>query len=105
MDIRLLENEAGEVRMGNKEMAKELNRQKLKSNEFENLDQMEADMNLMFENAKRYNIPNSAIFKRVLKLQQIMQAKKKELARREYTEDGDSMVSSVTSDTGSAKRK
>ncbi|XP_048462115.1 protein polybromo-1 isoform X4 [Rhincodon typus] len=80
-------------------------RQKLKSNEFENLDQMEADMNLMFENAKRYNIPNSAIFKRVLKLQQIMQAKKKELARREYTEDGDSMVSSVTSDTGSAKRK
>ncbi|XP_072438171.1 protein polybromo-1 isoform X4 [Chiloscyllium punctatum] len=80
-------------------------RQKLKNNEFENLDQMEADMNLMFENAKRYNIPNSAIFKRVLKLQQIMQAKRKELARREYTEDGDSMVSSVTSDTGSAKRK
>ncbi|XP_048403261.1 protein polybromo-1 isoform X5 [Stegostoma tigrinum] len=80
-------------------------RLKLKNNEFENLDQMEADMNLMFENAKRYNIPNSAIFKRVLKLQQIMQAKKKELARREYTEDGDSMVSSVTSDTGSAKRK
>ncbi|XP_051874243.1 protein polybromo-1 isoform X8 [Pristis pectinata] len=80
-------------------------RQKLKNNEFENLDQLEADMNLMFENAKRYNIPNSAIFKRVLKLQQVMQAKRKELARREYTDDGDSMVSSVTSDTGSGKRK
>ncbi|XP_078065916.1 protein polybromo-1 isoform X9 [Mustelus asterias] len=86
-------------------MSLQLIRQKLKNNEFENLDQMEADMNLMFENAKRYNIPNSAIFKRVLKLQQIMQAKRKELARREYTEDGDSMVSSVPSDTGSAKRK
>ncbi|XP_067854704.1 protein polybromo-1 isoform X7 [Heptranchias perlo] len=86
-------------------MSLQLIRQKLKNNEFENLDQMESDMNLMFENAKRYNIPNSAIFKRVLKLQQIMQAKRKELARREYTEDGDSMVSSVTSDSGSAKRK
>ncbi|XP_072928806.1 protein polybromo-1 isoform X4 [Hemitrygon akajei] len=86
-------------------MSLQIIRQKLKNNEFENLDQLESDMNLMFENAKRYNIPNSAIFKRVLKLQQIMQAKKKELARREYTDDGDSMVSSVTSDTGSGKRK
>ncbi|XP_032893193.1 protein polybromo-1 isoform X9 [Amblyraja radiata] len=86
-------------------MSLQIIRQKLKNNEFENLDQLEADMKLMFENAKHYNIPNSAIFKRVLKLQQVMQAKRKELARREYTEDGDSMVSSVTSDTGSGKRK
>lgn len=27
----------------------------------------------MFENAKRYNVPNSAIYKRVLKMQQVMQ--------------------------------
>lgn len=29
----------------------------------------------MFENAKRYNVPNSAIYKRVLKLQQVMQVR------------------------------
>lgn len=33
------------------------------------------------------------------------QAKKKELARRDDIEDGDSMISSATSDTGSSKRK
>lgn len=34
-----------------------------------------------------------------------LQAKKKELARRDDIEDGDSMISSATSDTGSSKRK
>lgn len=46
---------------------------KLKNHEYETLDQLEADLNLMFENAKRYNVPNSAIYKRVLKMQQVMQ--------------------------------
>ncbi|XP_075403609.1 protein polybromo-1 isoform X10 [Tenrec ecaudatus] len=80
-------------------------RTKLKNQEYETLDHLECDLNLMFENAKRYNVPNSAIYKRVLKLQQAMQTKKKELARRDDIEDGDSMISSATSDTGSAKRK
>ncbi|XP_035131681.1 protein polybromo-1 isoform X25 [Callithrix jacchus] len=80
-------------------------RTKLKNQEYETLDHLECDLNLMFENARRYNVPNSAIYKRVLKLQQVMQAKKKELARRDDIEDGDSMISSATSDTGSAKRK
>ncbi|NXC21020.1 PB1 protein, partial [Corythaeola cristata] len=80
-------------------------RTKLKNHEYETLDHLEADLNLMFENAKRYNVPNSAIYKRVLKMQQVMQAKKKELARRDDIEDGDSMISSATSDTGSSKRK
>lgn len=48
-------------------------RTKLKNHEYETLDQLEADLNLMFENAKRYNVPNSAIYKRVLKMQQVMQ--------------------------------
>ncbi|NXT19163.1 PB1 protein, partial [Syrrhaptes paradoxus] len=78
-------------------------RTKLKNHEYETLDQLEADLNLMFENAKRYNVPNSAIYKRVLKMQQVMQAKKKELARRDDIEDGDIMISSATSDTGSSK--
>ncbi|XP_056380135.1 protein polybromo-1 isoform X12 [Hyla sarda] len=81
-------------------------RTKLKNQDYDTLDQLETDLNMMFENAKRYNVPNSAIYKRVFKLQQLMQAKKKELARRDLDiEDGDSMISSATSDTGSAKRK
>ncbi|XP_015202662.1 protein polybromo-1 isoform X2 [Lepisosteus oculatus] len=80
-------------------------RNKMRNNEYESVDQIDADLNLMFENAKRYNLPNSAIYKRVMKLQQILQLKRKELSRREEAEDGDSMLSSATSDTGSAKRK
>uniref|UniRef100_A0A6I8SE42 Protein polybromo-1 n=1 Tax=Xenopus tropicalis TaxID=8364 RepID=A0A6I8SE42_XENTR len=81
-------------------------RTKLKNQEYDGLDQLESDLNVMFENAKRYNVPNSAIYKRVFKLQQLMQAKKKELARRDIDiEDGDSMISSATSDAGSSKRK
>ncbi|KAM8931014.1 protein polybromo-1 isoform 1-T1 [Pelodytes ibericus] len=81
-------------------------RTKLKNQEYDGLDHLETDLNLMFENAKRYNVPNSAIYKRVFKLQQLVQAKKKELSRRDLDiEDGDSMISSATSDTGSSKRK
>uniref|UniRef100_A0A8C6V0R3 Protein polybromo-1 n=1 Tax=Neogobius melanostomus TaxID=47308 RepID=A0A8C6V0R3_9GOBI len=76
-------------------------RQKIKTGDYDNLDQIEADLNLMFENAKRYNMPNSSIYKRAFRLQQIMQAKKKELFRRDE-DDGDSILSS---DAGSVKRK
>ncbi|KAK1901981.1 Protein polybromo-1 [Dissostichus eleginoides] len=74
---------------------------KMKNLEYENVDQMETDLNLMFENAKRYNMPNSSIYKRAFRLQQILQAKKRELLRRD-DEDGDSILSS---DAGSVKRK
>uniref|UniRef100_A0A4W6D6Q9 Protein polybromo-1 n=1 Tax=Lates calcarifer TaxID=8187 RepID=A0A4W6D6Q9_LATCA len=76
-------------------------RAKMKNGEYENVEQMEADLNLMFENAKRYNMPNSSIYKRAFRLQQIMQAKKRDLLRRD-DEDGDSILSS---DAGSIKRK
>ncbi|KAG7478017.1 hypothetical protein MATL_G00075940 [Megalops atlanticus] len=79
-------------------------RNKMKNNEYETVEQMETDLILMFENAKRYNVPHSPIYKRVMKLQQILQMKRKELLRRE-DEDGDSMLSSTMSDTGSSKRK
>uniref|UniRef100_A0AAR2L8Q4 Protein polybromo-1 n=1 Tax=Pygocentrus nattereri TaxID=42514 RepID=A0AAR2L8Q4_PYGNA len=72
---------------------------KMKNNEYESVEQMDSDLNLMFENAKRYNVPNSHIYKRALKLQHILQ-----LLRREE-EDGDSMLSSTLSDSGSIKRK
>uniref|UniRef100_A0A8C7XI45 Protein polybromo-1 n=1 Tax=Oryzias sinensis TaxID=183150 RepID=A0A8C7XI45_9TELE len=71
-------------------------RAKMKSGEYESLEQIEADLTLMFENAKRYNMPNSSIYKRAFRLQQIMQ-----LLRRD-DEDGDSILSF---DTGSSKKK
>ena len=45
----------------------------MKNGEYDSVEQMEADLNLMFENAKRYNMPNSSIYKRAFRLQQIMQ--------------------------------
>ncbi|XP_037534640.1 protein polybromo-1 [Nematolebias whitei] len=76
-------------------------RAKMKNGEYESVELMEADLTLMFENAKRYNMPTSSIYKRAFRLQQLMQAKKKELVRRDE-EDGDSILSS---DAGSVKRK
>uniref|UniRef100_A0A3B5B5T9 Protein polybromo-1 n=1 Tax=Stegastes partitus TaxID=144197 RepID=A0A3B5B5T9_9TELE len=76
-------------------------RAKMKNGEYESVEQMEADLTLMFENAKRYNMPNSSIYKRAFRLQQILQAKRRELLRRD-DEDGDSILSS---DAGSIKRK
>uniref|UniRef100_A0A672MW47 Polybromo 1 n=1 Tax=Sinocyclocheilus grahami TaxID=75366 RepID=A0A672MW47_SINGR len=46
-------------------------RSKMKSSEYESVEQIDTDLNLMFENAKRYNVPNSQIYKRVMKLQHI----------------------------------
>lgn len=48
-------------------------RAKMKNGEYESVEQMDADLTLMFENAKRYNMPNSSIYKRAFRLQQIMQ--------------------------------
>ncbi len=45
----------------------------MKNSEYESVEQIETDLNLMFENAKRYNFPNSQIYKRVMKLQHILQ--------------------------------
>ncbi|XP_060766964.1 protein polybromo-1 isoform X6 [Neoarius graeffei] len=79
-------------------------RDKMKNNEYESVEQMDADLNMMFENAKRYNVATSHIYKRALKLQHILQLKRKELGRRE-DEDGDSMLSSTLSDGSTTKRK
>ncbi|TRZ01822.1 hypothetical protein DNTS_026172 [Danionella cerebrum] len=48
-------------------------RSKMKNNEYESVEQISADLNLMFENARRYNVPSSQIYKRVLKLQHVLQ--------------------------------
>ncbi|KAG5274812.1 hypothetical protein AALO_G00140390 [Alosa alosa] len=77
---------------------------KLKNNEYESIEHMEADLMMMFENAKRYNVPHSHIYKRALKLQHVLQLKRKELLRS-GDEDRDSMLSSTMSDGGTTKRK
>uniref|UniRef100_A0A3P9BW60 Protein polybromo-1 n=1 Tax=Maylandia zebra TaxID=106582 RepID=A0A3P9BW60_9CICH len=77
---------------------------KMKNNEYESVEHIDSDLTLMFENAKRYNVPHSSIYKRALKLQHIQQMKRKELLQRD-DDDGDSMLSSATSDTSSTKRK
>ncbi|XP_008408057.1 protein polybromo-1 isoform X3 [Poecilia reticulata] len=77
---------------------------KMKNNEYESVEHIDSDLTLMFENAKRYNVPHSSIYKRALKLQHIQQMKRKELLQR-TDDDGDSMLSSATSDTSSTKRK
>lgn len=45
----------------------------MKNGEYESFEQIDADLSLMFENAKRYNMPNSSIYKRAFRLQQIVQ--------------------------------
>ncbi|XP_010775835.1 protein polybromo-1 isoform X3 [Notothenia coriiceps] len=77
---------------------------KMKNNEYESVEHIDSDLMRMFENAKRYNVPHSSIYKRALKLQHIQQMKRKELLQRD-DDDGDSMLSSATSDTSSTKRK
>ncbi|XP_028853602.1 protein polybromo-1 isoform X2 [Denticeps clupeoides] len=79
-------------------------RNKMKNNEYENVEQIYGDLVLMFENAKRYNVPHSPIYKRALKLQHVLQMKKKELFRRE-DEDGDIVLSSTVTDNSTIKRK
>nr|XP_029537665.1 protein polybromo-1-like isoform X2 [Oncorhynchus nerka] len=79
-------------------------REKMKNGEYQSVEQMDSDLTLMFENAKRYNVPNSAIFKRALRLQQVLLMKKRELLRRGDEEDQDSILSSDTG-TGSATKK
>lgn len=51
-------------------------RDKIRNGEYEGIEQLEADLTTMFENAKRYNVPNSAIYKRAQKLQQVIQVNK-----------------------------
>ncbi|KAG1687281.1 Protein polybromo-1 [Nymphon striatum] len=52
---------------------------KIKNAQYISLADVVDEMNLMFENAKKYNRPDSRIYKDAVKLQKFMQAKAKEL--------------------------
>ncbi|XP_061428677.1 LOW QUALITY PROTEIN: protein polybromo-1 [Lethenteron reissneri] len=84
-------------------------RSKLRAGEYTSVDQLESDLTLMFENAKRFNMPTSSIYKRAVKLQHLLQIKKRLLLRsadisRDLGDDPESSTAS-TPDTASGKRK
>lgn len=54
-------------------------RTSIQRGEYVNLTQIQADLNVMFENAKAYNIPESSLYKTAVKLQKVVQTKVQEL--------------------------
>ncbi|OXU25338.1 hypothetical protein TSAR_015577 [Trichomalopsis sarcophagae] len=54
-------------------------RKKIKRGEYGTVSEVAGDMNLVFENAKKYNVHNSRLYKFAVKLQKVMQEKVQEL--------------------------
>ncbi|XP_043487082.1 protein polybromo-1 isoform X7 [Polistes fuscatus] len=70
-------------------------RTKIKKGEYGTVSEVAGDMNIMFENAKKYNIHTSRLYKCAVKLQKIMQEKVQELlefdqVNKSYYKDSDS---------------
>ncbi|XP_034942972.1 protein polybromo-1 isoform X2 [Chelonus insularis] len=63
-------------------------RSKIKKGEYGTVSEVAGDMNIMFENAKKYNVHTSRLYKCAVKLQKIMQEKVQELL--EFDQDSDS---------------
>ncbi|PNF18061.1 Protein polybromo-1 [Cryptotermes secundus] len=76
-------------------------RNKLKRGDYGTVSEVAGDMNIMFENAKKYNRPDSRLYKDAVKLQKIMQTKVQELL--EFDQDSDSEEDS--DDRGSRGRR
>lgn len=56
-------------------------RKKIKKQKYETLDELVADLNLIFDNARRYNTDESSLYKDACRLQKVMMDKKKELEK------------------------
>jgi len=69
---------------------------RIQRKEYVNLTQVQADMNVMFENAKAYNMPESAIYKSAVKLQKVLHAKIAELIEPDDEESSNDDLLSVT---------
>ncbi|XP_023290298.1 protein polybromo-1 isoform X3 [Orussus abietinus] len=63
-------------------------RTKIKKGEYGTVSEVAGDMNIMFENAKKYNIHTSRLYKCAVKLQKLMQEKVQELL--EFDQDSES---------------
>ncbi|XP_023319103.1 protein polybromo-1 isoform X2 [Trichogramma pretiosum] len=55
-------------------------RKKIKNGDYDTVNEVAADMNLVFENAKKYNVHTSRLYKFAVKLQKVMQEKVQELS-------------------------
>ncbi|XP_018396259.1 PREDICTED: LOW QUALITY PROTEIN: protein polybromo-1 [Cyphomyrmex costatus] len=65
-------------------------RTKIKKCEYGTVSEVAGDMNIMFENAKKYNMHTSRLYKCAAKLQKIMQEKVQELLEFDQDSDSDS---------------
>ncbi|XP_036150298.1 protein polybromo-1 isoform X6 [Monomorium pharaonis] len=65
-------------------------RTKIKKGEYGTVSEVAGDMNVMFENAKKYNMHTSRLYKCAVKLQKIMQEKVQELLEFDQDSDSDS---------------
>ncbi|XP_011065297.1 PREDICTED: protein polybromo-1 isoform X2 [Acromyrmex echinatior] len=65
-------------------------RTKIKKCEYGTVSEVAGDMNIMFENAKKYNMHTSRLYKCAVKLQKIMQEKVQELLEFDQDSDSDS---------------
>ncbi|XP_019875742.2 protein polybromo-1 isoform X3 [Aethina tumida] len=64
-------------------------KRKLVKSAYGNLSEVAGDLTIMFENAKKYNIPTSKLYKDAVKLQKIMQCKVQELLDIDQGSDSD----------------
>ncbi|XP_018906134.2 protein polybromo-1 isoform X2 [Bemisia tabaci] len=74
---------------------------KLKNGDYGTISEVAGDMNIMFENAKKYNRPDSQLYKHAVKLQKIMQSKVKELLDfdHQYSDSDDDSADEQTTPT------
>ncbi|XP_075218433.1 protein polybromo isoform X4 [Lycorma delicatula] len=70
---------------------------KLKRGDYGTVSEVAGDMNIMFENAKKYNRPDSRLYKDAAKLQKVMQSKVQELLEvdHQYSESEDESSAEV----------
>ena len=64
-------------------------RKKLKGNEYDSLSSLYEDLDLMFENCKEYNRPDSRLYKDGVKLQRVMKSKFEELGGSDDVDGSD----------------
>ncbi|XP_066994132.2 protein polybromo-1 isoform X3 [Anabrus simplex] len=76
-------------------------RNKLKRGDYGTVSEVAGDMNIMFENAKKYNRADSRLYKDAVRLQKVMQAKVQELL--EFDQESESEDDS--DERGSVRRK
>lgn len=77
---------------------------KLKRGDYGTVSEVAGDMNIMFENAKKYNRADSRLYKDAVKLQKLMQAKVQELLDLDHQYSDDSAAEDDSTDEPPLKK-